>query len=200
MSTGEPLITVVLGASRLATEALAASLTAHGLTVTTADVAPSIAVLIAPDDAAWSQLRALDVPGVLVADVAPDDGELVDAVTCGLHGVVPSTCGADELAGVLHHVAGGDSALTTVQLRTAVDGLRRARTTSGPVELSPREREILESIDRGESVKQTAHRLGISPRTVDNTQRILFRKLTARNRAQAVARAHALGLIASEAS
>lgn len=190
---------IVLGTSQLATEAVTASLAKHGLLIGDASAA-DIAVLVAPDDAVWTQLRNLDVPGVLLADDAPEGTALIDAVACGLHGVVPSTCEADELAAMLRRVGGGDSGLSTVQLRAAVDGLRRTSNVPDTIDLSPREREIVESIDRGESVKQTAHRLGISPRTVDNTQRILFRKLSARNRAQAVARAHALGLISSEAS
>jgi DNA-binding NarL/FixJ family response regulator len=137
---------------------------------------------------------------VLLADRAPEGQALVDAVGCGLHAVVPATASADVLLDAARRLASGDTLLAPRQLREAVDGLRRARMAHGPVDLSPREREILESIDRGESVKQTAYRLGISPRTVDNTQRILFRKLTARNRAQAVARAHALGLLHPEAS
>ena len=199
MTGAEGPSVIVLGTSQLATEAVAASLSKHGLLTGDAQAA-EIAVLVAPDDAVWSQLRNLDVPGVLLTDVDPEGTALVDAVACGLHGVVPSTCQADELAAMLHRVANGDSGLSTAQLRTAVDGLRRASSVPDTIDLSPREREIVESIDRGESVKQTAHRLGISPRTVDNTQRILFRKLSARNRAQAVARAHALGLISVEAS
>lgn len=189
----------VLGGSRLATEAVASSLARLGLRIDPAAPA-DVVLLVDPDDAAWTHARGLDVPCVLLADAAPTGQALVDAVGCGLHGVVPTTAGADDLFPVLQLVISGDSALSPRQLREAVDGLRRARAAQGPVELSPRERDILSSIDRGESVKQTAYRLGISPRTVDNTQRILFRKLSARNRAQAVARAHALGLLASEAS
>jgi hypothetical protein len=47
-------------------------------------------------------------------------------------------------------------------------------------------------------VKQTARALGISAKTVENLQSRLFRKLDVRNRAQAVSRAHALGMLAVE--
>ena len=66
---------------------------------------------------------------------------------------------------------------------------------AGQPSLTPREIDILASIDRGEVVKQTARQLGISEKTVQNIQSRLFRKLGARNRAQAVARAHELGLL-----
>ena len=47
----------------------------------------------------------------------------------------------------------------------------------------------------GRSVKQTARHLGIAPKTVENLQSRMFRKLDVRNRAQAVAWAHAAGLL-----
>ena len=57
------------------------------------------------------------------------------------------------------------------------------------VVLTDRETQILVAIADGLSVKQTALQLGISPKTVENTQRPLFRKLGVRNRSQAVAKA-----------
>jgi two-component system, NarL family, nitrate/nitrite response regulator NarL len=63
------------------------------------------------------------------------------------------------------------------------------------IKLTPREIDILNSIQRGESVKQTARALGISIKTVENLQSRLFRKVGARNRAQAISRAHELNLL-----
>ena len=63
--------------------------------------------------------------------------------------------------------------------------------------LTPRELSILESVERGESVKQTARSLGIAMKTVENLQSRMFRKLGARNRAHAVTIAHRLGLLDS---
>jgi DNA-binding CsgD family transcriptional regulator len=61
--------------------------------------------------------------------------------------------------------------------------------------LTPREAAILASVERGESVKQTARALGIAMKTVENLQSRMFRKLGARNRAHAVTIAHRLGLL-----
>jgi DNA-binding NarL/FixJ family response regulator len=62
-------------------------------------------------------------------------------------------------------------------------------------EISPRERDILQSIARGDSVRETARNLGITSKTVENTQTRLFRKLGVRNRVNALAAARRLGLL-----
>jgi DNA-binding CsgD family transcriptional regulator len=68
-------------------------------------------------------------------------------------------------------------------------------TAAADMHLTPREAAILASVERGESVKQTARTLGIAMKTVENLQSRMFRKLGARNRAHAVTIAHRLGLL-----
>jgi DNA-binding CsgD family transcriptional regulator len=64
-----------------------------------------------------------------------------------------------------------------------------------PPELTARESDILRFGARGYSIRQTARLLGIAPKTVENIQTRLFRKLGVRNRAGAVAVANAFGLL-----
>jgi DNA-binding NarL/FixJ family response regulator len=102
----------------------------------------------------------------------------------------------EELVAAIAAVAAGDTLLSPRQVRCVSEAARGRRRDSGPVDpLTGRELDILLSIDRGETVKQTARSLGISAKTVENLQSRLFRKLGVRNRAQAVSRAHALGLL-----
>jgi DNA-binding CsgD family transcriptional regulator len=77
-----------------------------------------------------------------------------------------------------------------------VERLRAGKvaTDTAPI-LTRREMEILLSIERGESVRETATGLGISVKTVQNLQSRLFHKLGARNRSQAIARAYEVGLV-----
>ena len=91
----------------------------------------------------------------------------------------------------------GGSGLTGPQARRLVDALqvRGRREFDDPASITGREHDILAAIEAGLSVKQTAQRLDISPRTVENTQRLLFRKLGVRSRSQAVARALEAGLL-----
>jgi len=62
-------------------------------------------------------------------------------------------------------------------------------------ELTAREHEILRSIARGDTVRQTGRALGIAGKTVENIQARLFRKLGVRNRAGALTAAYGLGLL-----
>jgi DNA-binding NarL/FixJ family response regulator len=74
--------------------------------------------------------------------------------------------------------------------------LKRTPTSStAPPELTARECDILGSIARGHTIRQTARTLGIAAKTVENTQARLFRKLGVRNRMEALTTADALGLI-----
>jgi DNA-binding CsgD family transcriptional regulator len=75
-------------------------------------------------------------------------------------------------------------------------GFSQRVTNSGelPV-LTARESDILLSVARGDSIRQTARALGISPKTVENIQTGLFRKLGVRNRTEAFTVVDALGLL-----
>ncbi|HYS86544.1 MAG TPA: LuxR C-terminal-related transcriptional regulator, partial [Bradyrhizobium sp.] len=61
--------------------------------------------------------------------------------------------------------------------------------------LSTRERNIINLIARGQSNKEVARDLGISPETVKSHMKHIFEKLEVEKRTQAVARAQGLGLV-----
>jgi two-component system response regulator DesR len=62
--------------------------------------------------------------------------------------------------------------------------------------LSEREREVLDLIAAGSTNREIAERLYLSPHTVKEHTSTLYRKLHARNRADAVQRAQRIGLLA----
>jgi two-component system response regulator DesR len=61
--------------------------------------------------------------------------------------------------------------------------------------LTEREREVLELIAAGSTNREIAERLFLSPHTVKEHTSALYRKLRARNRAEAVQRAQRIGLL-----
>ena len=62
--------------------------------------------------------------------------------------------------------------------------------------LSEREREVLGAIAAGQTNREIAQTLYLSPHTVKEHTSALYRKLGARNRAEAVQRAQRIGLLA----
>ena len=72
---------------------------------------------------------------------------------------------------------------------------RPHESPSGPA-LTDREREVLDLIARGSTNREIAGALFLSPHTVKEHTSSLYRKLRARNRAEAVQKAQRLGLLA----
>jgi DNA-binding NarL/FixJ family response regulator len=61
--------------------------------------------------------------------------------------------------------------------------------------LSTREREVLDMVAAGKTNREIAERLVLSPHTIKDHTSTLYRKIGARNRAQAIQRAQQLGLL-----
>jgi len=61
--------------------------------------------------------------------------------------------------------------------------------------MTEREREVLDLIAAGATNREIAERLYLSPDTVKEHASTLYRKLQARNRAEAVQRAQRIGLL-----
>lgn len=101
--------------------------------------------------------------------------------SAGASGFLPRTADARTMALALRDAAAGRSALP--------------RERSRPDVLLPRERDVLEHIARGATNCEIASALFVHPDTVKRHTRSAFRKLGARNRAQAVGVAHRLGVL-----
>lgn len=70
-----------------------------------------------------------------------------------------------------------------------------SRAGRAGAKLSPRQVECLRWVSEGETSSQIGRRLSLSPRTVEEYVGEACQRLDARSRAQAVARAIALGLL-----
>ena len=103
---------------------------------------------------------------------------------------------ADAGACLLPAVAATAQGMLVVSRRYATALMTWAPALSAAVpQLTARERDILDAIARGQTIRQAARSLGIATKTVENIQTILFRKLGARNRRDALTIADGWGLI-----
>jgi DNA-binding NarL/FixJ family response regulator len=199
----------VVGGERLTGELLAMALRRHGLfeatwhddeevgAVTDESVVAVVVDPLPPMLRSATERGARVVAVVTEAEVSTDDE--INLLLNGADAVVSAESTTDEVVAHVALVGDGGASVEPNRLRQLLEHARQrgVRVTSTD-DLTPREQQILHSIDRGESVKQTARALGISPKTVENLQSRLFAKLDVRNRAQAVGYAHGFGLIDDE--
>ncbi|MCA1845148.1 MAG: response regulator transcription factor, partial [Actinobacteria bacterium] len=196
---GAPAI-LVLGRHGVARDVLCHVLVANGARTVAAEeldggTRPDVALLVEPNGRDWQAAAAAGARVVLVTADHLAERSVVEAVLRGADGVLHGDSGPDHVLAAVRAVAGGETYLHPASVRALCDSLRSCAAGHGIPRLTGRELDILSSVDRGESVKQTARTLAISVKTVENLQTRLFRKLGVRNRAQAVGHAHALGLL-----
>jgi DNA-binding NarL/FixJ family response regulator len=209
-----PVLTIVAGQAGPALGQVVAALLASGLPFVLvrghgplADAhwahwhrGPILAALVNPEAADWELVEELGVPAIVVHSEPLDSPELGRALASGANSLVPADRINDHFLSVLRMVSQGYLVVDSLPMRSLI-GVARAgfgqRLTDGGElpELTARESDILQSVARGYSIRQTARALDISPKTVENTQTRLFRKLGVRNRAEALAVVDALGLL-----
>jgi DNA-binding NarL/FixJ family response regulator len=196
----------VFGGERLTGELVAVTLRRHGFfearwhdhdeTPAAVDEAV-VAVVVDPGPALLRTVgEGVGRVVAVVSGTAVSAHDEISLLLGGADAVVAGDAAVGEVVERVEVVGAGGAVVPPLRLRALLDHARQhgPRITSRG-DLTPRERQILRSIDRGESVKQTARGLGISPKTVENLQSRLFAKLDVRNRAQAVSHAHGLGLL-----
>lgn len=105
------------------------------------------------------------------------------AKAAGASGFVSKDLEASELAKAVQLVGSGQTLFPT-------------KSTQPEPLLTEREREVLELIAAGETNAEIARRLYLSPHTIKEHTSALYRKLGARNRAEAVQLAQRIGLLA----
>src|SRR5580700_3420014 len=161
---------------------------------------PIIAALVDPLPADWGIVEELAVPAIFVHSKELDSGEVADALAEGATSLVHAETIDDRFLSVLRMTAQGYLVVDSLPMLPLIGAVRarwdqRAPGAGERPELTIRESDILRYGAQGYSIRQTARLLGIAPKTVENIQTRLFRKLGVRNRAGAVAVANAFGLL-----
>jgi DNA-binding NarL/FixJ family response regulator len=135
---------------------------------------------------------------VVVLTTFEQDDYIFDALSAGASGFLLKRTKPEELIGAIHTVADGDSLLSPSVTRRVIDrmaGQPSPVATSRRLEnLTPREREVLESIARGFSNREIADAFVIEESTVKTHVKRILMKLGLRDRVQAVIFAYENGL------
>jgi DNA-binding NarL/FixJ family response regulator len=144
---------------------------------------------------AAKQIRA-DRPDtkVILFTVEESTAAVAEAMQAGMSGYLLKDVTPDELIRAAHQAMEGKAVIHPALTRTFIEEsrLRPARTETP---LSNRESEILQYVAHGNTTKEVARKLGISPHTVKTHLERIFEKLGANDRAQAVYIAFRLGLV-----
>ncbi len=121
------------------------------------------------------------VPGtrILMLSVHDHQQYVLESVKAGAHGYLRKDTLPSELRTAIQTIHAGETYFPAT-LSTPTDLV--TPTLQGNAEqrlglLTPREREVLVGIAEGLSNKEMAHRLGLSPRTVESYRESLIRKL-----------------------
>ncbi len=129
---------------------------------------------------------------ILILTAYDTDERVMGALRAGAQGYLLKGAPLEEITRAIRAVHAGGSYLDpriASKVVGALDPRRRPRTLSG------REREVLRLVAAGQATKQIARALGITERTVKFHVTSIFNKLSAENRAQAVALATRRGLL-----
>lgn len=158
---------------------------------------PVTTVLVDPEPAHWPTGRPAGHRVLVVRSGVLDQAAMVRDLSRGAGGIIETDRVEGQLMAALALAAEGCLVIGGSQARPVARAVisHSAERRSRVPEVTARERDILSSIALGHTVRQTARSLGITTKTVENTQAHLFSKLRVHNRAGALAAAYALGLI-----
>ncbi len=141
---------------------------------------------------------------VMMLTVSEDEDDLAKALQAGADGYLLKTSESDQLCEAIVKVTEGQSMVSPQMMGKLVAALRgqsatpKASPEPAPQaidKLSPREREILALIAKGQSNKQIARALDIAETTVKIHVQHIFKKLELNSRVQAAVFATGLGLV-----
>lgn len=150
-----------------------------------------VLVLLEPRARDWVVARECGVGVVVVHREHLSDAACAELVLRGADAFVLLDASIEDLSEAVATVAAGGSMLRSRVARSVAMVSRHGTQPMGRFSL--RERQVIEAAQARLSVKETARLLGVSVRTVHETQRTLFAKLGARNRAHALTLIHAVG-------
>jgi two-component system nitrate/nitrite response regulator NarL len=141
---------------------------------------------------------------VLMLTVSEDAEDLIATLQAGARGYLLKNIETDFLLDAIRRAASGEAVITPQMTGKLVEGFRSRQpgaTTVQPAEkdkLSPREREILALLAKGESNKEIARGLDVAESTVKIHVQSILKKLNLTSRVQAAVYAVEHGLAQRE--
>ena len=141
---------------------------------------------------------------IVMLTVAEEDRSLFEAIKAGAQGYLLKKIDPQEFLAMVRGVSRGEAPISRAVAAKILGEFGRRVQGPQPVapaaKLTPREREVLQHLTRGNTNKEIANLLFISENTVKNHLKNILAKLHLENRVQAAAFALREGIVPEEAS
>jgi len=148
---------------------------------------------------------ACSVAAVIILTMHDDDELLFSAIREGAAGYLLKTLPSAEVVRAVRATARGESLVHPAMARKLIEGFANlsrmrggqpeAATEAEGSDLTPREKDVLGLLVRGESNREIAQHLYLSDKTVKQHMTKILRKLGVRSRSQAIIHAVRSGLV-----
>jgi len=152
-------------------------------------------------EAATELRRRASGARILVLSMHEQDEYVLAAVRGGANGYILKDAGPAELRAAVRTVRAGGEYFSPAVARRLAAAVRGEGATESPRDrlqrITPREREVLALVATGNTNREIAARLGISPRTVESHRESLMKKLALRTVADLTRFALQAGLLLS---
>ncbi len=146
-----------------------------------------------------ARLRALaPALAVVILTVFEDDDKIFRAICAGAAGYLLKTAPVEDIAAAIRSAAAGGSPINPTIARRVLEMFSRANAPQRDYGLTPREKDILQLLVQGLTIKEAAARLAIGYYTADEYIRAVYEKLQVHSRGGAIAKAVREGLVPRE--
>jgi two-component system, NarL family, response regulator NreC len=136
---------------------------------------------------------------ILALTMYEDEQYFFEMLHAGASGYIPKRAAPDDLVSAIRVVSSGNvflyASLAQYLVNEVLNQPGNSATDSAAEELTAREREVLIYIAEGNTNREIAEKLVISPKTVDRHRENIMRKLNMHNRVELVKYAIEKGLI-----
>ncbi|MEO8475988.1 MAG: response regulator transcription factor [Actinomycetota bacterium] len=140
--------------------------------------------------------QAAPTTKVILITIDESRGAISEAIQAGVSGYLLKDASPDTLVDAAKNAIEGNAVIHPQLTKTFIEEVRLSDSdVPRAAPLSKREREILQKVADGATTRQVASELGISPHTVKTHLERIFEKLSANDRAQAVAIAIRGGIV-----
>ena len=141
------------------------------------------------------QLKKEGAPAKIIFLTMHADRSLVaEAFRCGGSGYILKQSAGEELISAIGQVLAGHEYVTPLLATESARNLSREIDRTQKLKLTPRQREVLQLIVEGRTMKEIAARLGISTRTAESHKYEMMESLGVESTAELIQYAFKLGL------